>query len=247
MRKEKIRVTSLGSFIACPKKFFEDKGKSFESPALTMGTVTHLSRQSPLLAKLFTKRLVGNWKLLAKEKIVLEKMIDVFADFNKTIPDKYEITFEADLQHKETLNNGEIEFTFTGHPDEIRINKETGKVEMIVDTKTAASVKTWTEGKAFDYAKQHIYYPYLLSKTCDLPETIRFVYRVIPKSYSNAEDIVNLDIEINVQKAIATTEAHLIKYFQALLNNNYPPKKSAVCRFCKDRKTCPEHNLITNF
>lgn len=243
-----IRATSLGSFISCPLKFHLDKNKVWkESNALDIGKIVHLSRQSPLLALDFLDRLAQKGNLDARELVDTKKMIEVMANINKEIPDNFEIAFEVDLQHKFTLNGWQIECLFTGHPDEIRINKETKKIEKIFDTKTSGVVSAWKEGKMLDYAKQHIYYPYLLSKCSNIWETVEFTYRVAPKKFFSADEIFNLTMKINVAEAIKETEDHIKKYLNYELNGEYNHNENVQCYWCDHKKDCPKNSLLSNF
>ena len=247
MEKINIRATSLGAYVSCPYKSHLDKTKNWgENNALAIWTIVHLARQSPLLAKMFFERLIEQGKINAKEKIMTHKMIDIIWDIKKEIPDKYEISFEANLEKKITFNDWEIECIFTGHPDEIWINKETWQIEKIVDTKTSGAVAMWKDFKMLDYARQHIYYPYLLSNQAKLGETVEFIYRVIPKSFFNASDITNLKIVVNVEEAIKETEKDVLNYITSLLTNKYEAKKNVQCVWCDYKHECPLKNILNN-
>jgi len=243
---EYIRATSLWSFNCCPLKYKLDIHKKWDFIALDIWNIVHLSRQSPTLARGRLKKLVKTGRMDATEKVQTEKMIDVMEKFNKTIPDKYEISYEVDLKHKDTLNNWQIEFCFTWHPDEVWINKETKQIEYIVDTKTAKNLSMWKDYSMLNVSKQFIYYPYLLAKQWEASEKMTFTYRVIHKSYTNSKDFLNINIEINTNEAIRETEKHIVAFFEAKLNNNYPPKKWNHCYFCSHKKECPIYNKILN-
>ncbi len=242
-----IRATSLGSYVSCPLKYCLDIGKVWDkNNALEIGKIVHLSRQSPTLATKQLDKMLYNNLIDAKEYTNTKKMIEVMAKVNDEVPDHYEVSFEIDLNYTTTLNNGEIELNFTWHPDEVWIDKHTNQIEKIVDTKTSGAPQMWKDLKMLDYARQHIYYPFLMSQQFKMWEEVEFVYRVMPKTFFSASDITYVKIKVNVAEAIRETEKDIQNFLESEVNNNYEPNENVQCLWCNHKQRCPKKSLISN-
>ena len=222
-----IRVTSLSSFIKCPKKFFEDKSEPKIEQTYHGDLVNIAANSKDWVIDEFVDYYT---KHINEDIRITDSLKRIGKDIKKYINSLYK-SEEKVYQESKMFYKYTNDIYITGSPDIFCIAKDWSLC--IIDIKCWSISSYYWEEKRDNL--QTVIYPLFVMERFNKNECT-FMYKVFDKkTWKNT----SFKIKRTKQECIDIVNDAMHKYLAADLTGQYKPKKNQTCWFCPLRSHCP--------